>query len=168
MYIKSVPGSKFLSLPCDSMHGTIWFHTINSCRFHAWNRMESYGSMHGIAWNHMIPCVEFHGRSVGHGSMHGIVWNHTDHMLPCMELHGSLMNLDPGSARLGVWSRTYRARDLDEDNLDEGSSGHCNCGRVLGSPTVFVLSQFVQGLHDQRTVHNDPDHKDQHDHHLKM
>ena len=43
------------------MHGTIWFHTIISCRFHAWNRMESYGSMHGIAWNHMVPCMESHG-----------------------------------------------------------------------------------------------------------
>ena len=43
------------------MHGTIWFHTIISCRFHAWNRMKSYGSMYGIVWNHMIPCMESYG-----------------------------------------------------------------------------------------------------------
>ena len=57
----SLPGSKFISLPRDSMHGTIWFHTIISCRFHPWNRMESYGSMHGIAWNHMVLCIESYG-----------------------------------------------------------------------------------------------------------
>ena len=45
----------FYELPCmesyDSMRGIAW----KVCRswFHAWNRMESYGSyasMHGIAW----------------------------------------------------------------------------------------------------------------------
>ena len=45
----------FHALPCmesyDSMRGIAW----KVCRpwFHAWNRMESYGSyasMHGIAW----------------------------------------------------------------------------------------------------------------------
>ena len=74
-----LPGSKFISLPCDSMHETIWFHPIISCRFHAynhmvpcmesygviwfhaWNRMESYGSMHGIVWNHMVSSMESHG-----------------------------------------------------------------------------------------------------------
>ena len=72
------------------MHGTIWFHTIISCRLHAWNRMESYGSMHGIAWNHIVPCMELYGikwfyawnRMESYGSMHGIAWNH---MVPCME-----------------------------------------------------------------------------------
>ena len=49
---------EFISLSCDSMNGTKWFHTIISCRFHAWNCMESYGSMHEIVWNHIIVAMK--------------------------------------------------------------------------------------------------------------
>ena len=66
-----VPYDNFMPFPCMESHGIIWFH--------AWNRMESYGSMHGIVWNHWFHAWN---RMESYGSMHGIVWNH---MVPSME-----------------------------------------------------------------------------------
>ena len=53
-----VPYDNFMPFPCIESHGIIWFH--------AWYRMESYGSMHGIGWDHMVPCME----------SYGIIWVH--------------------------------------------------------------------------------------------
>ena len=53
-------------IPCDSMLGTIWFHTI-PC-------MESYDSIRFHTWNHMISCDSMHGN--GMKLSYGTIWFH--------------------------------------------------------------------------------------------
>ena len=71
---ETLPGSKFMRLPCNSMHGTIWFHTVVSCRFHASNRMEPYDIRIEPYGTPMEPYGSIYGiRMAPYGSIYGIV-----------------------------------------------------------------------------------------------